>query len=480
MQRSTTHWTWLPGLVVLAVEPVRWLVRTWTDPAYDSDGAWVALLCLGVLVRCVTSGPAERDDTALRRALWLWLGAAAVRLLGRVLDVDHIAALALVADVGALALLLRTSRRPWPVAPWALAGLFAMALPVQHALQQLASWPLRVASTVTAASVLRGVWPELRREGTVLLLPDGPLSVALPCSGASGLVLLGTLALAIACRRRLDRSAWLLGAAAVLAGAWLTNTLRIVILALGPTEQWLLEPAHTVVGLVALAAGAALPLWVARRLPERVPESARHVAASLDHRWWRLMGLAFSAAALWVVQAPHRPLDVSADPRTAQLPAVLGPWLGQPGEPTEQEQRYFKQYGGELQRVRYDTGAGHTVLLVSTTAPVRHLHSPRACLQGAGHTVERLGLQPGAPEPTVVWRSVDPDGHAWRVQTTFLSAAGTTADSASEVVWRWLAEPGVPWMLVERVTPWEACQVEPGRCEALDHHLFASLEASSL
>ncbi|MGB4946261.1 MAG: hypothetical protein WBQ05_03540, partial [Candidatus Competibacter denitrificans] len=74
------------GLILLAAHPLLWLVQTWFDPAYDSQGLWVAALAGSLLLWSATS-PLQRVDshqrlngisllalTALLRLLGQWLG----------------------------------------------------------------------------------------------------------------------------------------------------------------------------------------------------------------------------------------------------------------------------------------------------------------------------------------------------------------------------------------------------------------------
>ena len=58
----------LPGIVALIAEPLFWLVRTWTDPSYQSEGALVAAVAIALVLRSVASGPAAPDPAARRRA----------------------------------------------------------------------------------------------------------------------------------------------------------------------------------------------------------------------------------------------------------------------------------------------------------------------------------------------------------------------------------------------------------------------------
>jgi len=73
-------------------------------------------------------------------------------------------------------------------------------------------------------------------------------------------------------------------------------------------------------------------------------------------------------------------------------------------------------------------------------------------------------------------RSVDPEGRAWRVEASFVSDRGHAATSVSEVVWLWLEAPDSTWSLVERITPWSACEITPDLCHEFGGALLASLD----
>jgi hypothetical protein len=192
-----------------------------------------------------------------------------------------------------------------------------------------------------------------------------------------------------------------------------------------------------------------------------------------------LAALAFTGAALAVAFAPHRPLDVSASTFPRSLPAHLGRMAGEAVPLSEKELGYFASFGGAASKRVYRApgGRSHAVLLVTSSAPLRHLHDPEDCLRGAGYSVARLGVRPGAV-PTVLWRAVGPDGLAWRVEASLISDAGQTASSLSEVIWLWMSSPRTAWHLVERVTPWPLCEADPRPCRAFDRSLFAALDLS--
>lgn len=201
-----------------------------------------------------------------------------------------------------------------------------------------------------------------------------------------------------------------------------------------------------------------------------------------DGRWpatrlsaW--VAASLSTAFIAIALAPHRPIDVSAPIEAPGLPVNLAGRLGEGLPISDKEAAYLATYGGHLDRRAWTDASGHThaAMVMRTTAPVRHLHPARHCMLGAGHTVERLGVRPGSV-PTTVWRSTAPDGRAWRVETSLVSARGEAASTTSEVVWRWMAAPGTAWMLVERISPWERCQDQPGACTSFDNDLFTALD----
>jgi exosortase/archaeosortase family protein len=476
-----------PGVLVLLVEPCRWLVTTWFDVSWDSPGEWIALACAGLVLRSVASGPAAEAPGSGRTALRALMATALVRLAGRLLAINIVGALALAIDVWAIGVALRLHVRPKPLDPRWLAALFALSLPMEQVLQRVAGFPLRQVASVLAGGLLGPLYPAMERRGTLLTHEGLALSVDLPCSGAQGLVLMGVLALAVAAVRRPGVRGLAALAVAALGGAILANTLRIVLLFAGLHRHLdlMAEPAHSLVGLLALAMGALPLLAVAQRLeagpspaggsrPSRRPFAARpalrpiHVAA-------------LTALAVAVLAVPGRPLDVSAPVAAPALPTSLGAWTGQAMPLEGREQAYFARFGGGAARTVYRDGLGEPMvaLVVRTTAPLRHLHGPDRCLLGAGHRVERLGvLAEGLP--VVVWRSTGPGGDAWRVETLFVSDRGETAATVSEVVWLWAARPGATWSLVERVSPWAACGRDPARCDAFADALHSALDLPPL
>ncbi len=107
-------WSLAIAAGVLAYEPVRWLVQTWQDPAYDSKGFLRFVACAGLFLWSVTSPRNLTRPDNTRWALILLTATALIRLTGQVFAVNIIGALALVIDVYALATLAGVQNRERP------------------------------------------------------------------------------------------------------------------------------------------------------------------------------------------------------------------------------------------------------------------------------------------------------------------------------------------------------------------------------
>ncbi len=56
---SNPHWLFAIGVGLLALHPLIWLIKTWINPAYQSNGFLVVLLAGGLFLWSVTS---RRDN----------------------------------------------------------------------------------------------------------------------------------------------------------------------------------------------------------------------------------------------------------------------------------------------------------------------------------------------------------------------------------------------------------------------------------
>ena len=449
------------GLALLAIHPLVWLVGTWFDPAYDSYGIWVAALTITLLLWSATSPVQMANSRERLNGFRLLTITAAIRLLGQWLGINVLGAAALAVDVYAIGLLLGLNRRARPLAPGWLAVLFAFALPIERILQRCFGFILQQLSAAGACAALKLGAP-VQCTGIQLQWQGQTVLVDLPCSGTRGLLLLLLLYVALAA---LTRPTWRRageGALLALAAATLGNSLRIVALAVGLVHHEALggidalaEPWHSTIGLITLSLSA-LPilLWAqsGRGAAIQIPPST--TAGSDASRLLAvkpLPGLAFLVACGGIVALPPQPLDVARPLSAPRLPGYVAAFAAQTGTLTDQERDYFTRYGGGAARAAYGP---YGLLVVSTTAPLRHLHAPEECLAGAGHTVRYLG-QTGGPIPSAVYRSTDPQGRVWRVTVTYVSERGEWTTHVAEAVWRWLQAPGTTWRMIQRIAPWE-------------------------
>lgn len=456
--------------VVLAAGPVHWLIGTWTQPGYPAYPVLVAAL-VAVLFAWSLSSPrsAFSDPQKGRRmALALLLGTLVVRLASQLLAVNVVGAFALAVDVYALGLLAGLGDRRRRVSPGWLATLFLFCLPVEPIFQRSVGYLLQHASAAGACALLGAVTPSVECSGARIVLMGREVLVDLPCSGARLLTTL-SMSFALLCALTSPRAGSAFGGLLVtFASAWVANVLRIFVLALGiafaePIQVDVMSaPWHELIGLVALAGGLApLLLWSRFSASAATDFSAGGHASSLlaplarmerqrTLRRLLMAGAAFGVA-LGIVQLSPRPVDVSGSVPPPMQPTNLAGYPAAAGPLSAREREYFTRYGGTARRATYGPFG---LLLVRTTSPLRHLHAPDACLEGAGHQVRYLTAR-FAGVPTAVYRSVAPDGRAYQVRVTFVSARGRVATSVSEVVWHWLQAPDEAWTMVQRIAPVE-------------------------
>lgn len=470
------------GLVLLAAHPLLWLVRSWFDPAYDSSGLWVALLTLALLAWSASSAQQQQVDRQQRlNGGGLLLLTALLRLLGQWLGINTLGAAALAVDVYAVGLLLGLQHRARPLAPGWLAVLFAFALPIERILQRSFGFALQHISATGACGLLRLGNAPVHCDGLQVQWHDQVVLVDLPCSGASGLWSLLLLFVTLAALIQPAPRQALAGMVLALAAAALGNSLRIVALTVGLVHRQTLggldvfaEPWHSTLGLITLGLST-LPLlrWAQsrRRLiprPSIVPATGGLQPFPPVKPW---IGLSFLLACTGIILLPSRPLDVARPQADPALPERIALFAAQPGVLTAKEQAYFTRYGGGAARAAYGP---YGLLVVSTSAPLRHLHSPEECLAGSGHTVRYLG-QTGGVTPSAVYRSTDPQGRDWRITVSFVSERGEWTPHVAEAIWRWLQAPGTTWRMIQRIAPW---QLPETAVEHFDAAVWRALDLS--
>lgn len=250
------------GALILAISPVFWLLKSWADPSYASQGG-VFFAAIAILFAWSWSSPRRAEATGQAHALRLLLLAATVRAAGALLAIDTLGALVLAVDLYAAAKLAGLDRRARAVSPFWLAVGFLFALPVERLVQRLIGYALQRASAEGACGVLDAIFGEVTCAGVRITVEGADVLVDLPCSGARALMMFGFAFVVTAAIVRPRWKAAILGGALALIGAYAANLLRVVLLAsgvaIGPDAlgfDVMAQPWHDAVGLVALACAA--------------------------------------------------------------------------------------------------------------------------------------------------------------------------------------------------------------------------------
>jgi exosortase/archaeosortase family protein len=481
--------------LILAVDPIRWLVTTWRDPAYDSRGFLVFLAAGGLFAWSVTSPVVARTPRRRGLALALIALSASVRLVGQVLAVNTVGALCLVLDIYALGLLFGLGARVRGVSPAWLAVVFAFSLPLERVVQRSIGYLLQQMSAAGSCTVLDSLYDAVVCEGVHIVLAGKDVLVDLPCSGARAILL---ALLAFAGAAAICRPAPLQAVAGfliALVSALAANILRITILAIGIAEPWRLggiavmeQPWHDLIGLVTLALACAplqawaqrvwrprpgrcatfgVPLWL---IPDRIARDGWWLAPPAPQR--RLpacFGMLALASALLIVNLPRMPVDVAQRNLPLSLPLTLAGYARQPTALDPREEVFFTQFGGSAAKAQYGP---HGLMLVRTTSPLRHLHTPDDCLRGLGFRVVYLGTE-YSPTPTAVYRATAPDGARYRIDVSFVSDHGEVTGNVATAVWRWLNGEARAWTAVQRISPEDTPEPQHARWTAA---VMAALE----
>jgi exosortase/archaeosortase family protein len=500
---------WVLFSLILIYHPVLWLMRTWQDPAYQTSGLWIALIVLALFCLSVTSSrgqftqKSEPSSSTEGLSPSKWIGLAVLscgcRLLSQVFAIHILGALALVVDVYVLASWLELQKRGRPISPFWLSILFLWSLPIGHLFQRCGGFILQWISAQIAGVILSFSGHQAMVFGTEIHWLDARIMVDPPCSGASSFILslmIWTLASCLTLPQ-FNLFQWksfefiraLKGLTIALLGAILANICRIIVLSLFSVFEnpfgvdFLQEPAHSLIGLITLLCFVILPLgiWANGNLiqnsgsvsyaSERSSKSTYLKSPSLSYsqfviqlRVQRLKkyfagifpvqtptfsGVLACLFALWIVNLPHQPMDISTERAWQTLPSQLAGVSGQAVALNSVESHYFQQFGGHALKVRYGQTA---VILVQTASPLRHLHDPGDCLRGMGYDVQFVDRQQG-PYPSNRFQAISPEGKKYWVDVVFKSSSGQVVTSVSEAILLWLQQPQTHWMAIQRIRP---------------------------
>lgn len=458
---------------LLAYEPVRWLLKTWADPSYQSSGVIYGAGVILLTLWSATSRKTRQDDTSKTHALMLLICAAVLRLFSQVAAINIIGGMALALDVFALLTWFGLGHRERAVSPFWLSVLFLFALPFERVAQRILGYPLQELSAFGACGLLSPFFNDLACQGVRLKVAGNDVLVDLPCSGTVSLMLClaAVVTLNALFRPRLVRACAMI--CLTLALSVLGNALRIALLATGIVFEdstgidVMAQPAHDLIGYATLLLSLAPVVWLFGTRPQAKTPKTRSTckpastAVQVRHRNLPALAVGFFACALLIISLPRQALDISHEITGLSLPVSLNGEVGIPVPLTAIESSYFEQFGGTAQKATYGPLA---LTLVQTTSPLRHLHAPDECLRGLGYKVTFLGTR-FDPVPTALYRAEGKDGRAWHVSVTFSAADGTTTSNVAEAIWHWLKHPGVAWQSVQRITPWSLEDARRGRFE---------------
>ena len=470
----------LPGLifgaaaVVLAYEPVRWLVQTWQDPAYDSKGFLIFLVCAGLFLWSVTSPRNSTRPGNTRWAVILLTATALIRLVGQVFAVNIIGALALVIDIYALATLAGVQHRLRPISPGWLAVCFLFVLPLERVMQHSIGFGLQSLSAGSACLILGGLFDNVSCHGVRILINQKDVLVDLPCSGARTLLLLQLFYAACMTVYRPNLTSGLFGFCVTLFSSLWINIFRIMVLAVGIAYPEMVldidvmaEPGHSLLGLAALALGC-LPILLWARFTEENPKS-RNRNVDFDpaenllpsqaigfvlHKFKTYpmaMAVGFLILAGGIVSLPRTPIDVARPGIKISLPMMIDNHEGISSPLLPKEKIYFTQYGGAAAKALYGNNG---LLVIQTSSPLRHLHSPDECLRGLGFEVQHIGISYDTI-PTAVYKATTAEGQSYRIAVSFVSDQDHITSNVSEAVWYWMQGSGSVWSAIQRISPWE-------------------------
>jgi exosortase/archaeosortase family protein len=437
------------------------------------------LLVVGLFAWSATSPRVEEPSPGdLRPHL---AASVLLRFAGERFAVQMLSALALVPLVYAVAHHLDLGRRRRAVSPLWLATLSALTLPVEYATKRLFGYGLQQLATDSSCTLLGVVYSDLRCGTVDIVLRDAHVFVDAPCSGARGLLLFLILFAALAAVLRPSTREAGIGAGLAVVVALGVNALRVSLLAAGLIHEATLgfdvmeHPWHMTVGLACLAVGC-IPMGLWARY---VTSSSEGDASDRDGPQddsadppSAAVGLvaaaAFLGASVAAVLTPGASVDADSGARV-DVPDRLAGHRKRVRELRPVAREHFEPFGGDAVRAEYGP---HTLVVVETPTPLRHLHAPNGWLGDAGYDVEKTGRIRGRL-PAASYRVEAPEGRRLRVEVTFVSSRGRIATSVPEAIWYGLSSPGSTWRAFYRIRP---AETPPARLAAFDRHLAGSLD----
>jgi exosortase O len=278
------------------------------------------------------------------------------------------------------------SRASWRRA-LAVLALVVVALPFGEQIDVLVGYPLRLAITGAAQSILEALGAHGASRATLLVFESGAAQIDVPCSGVKSLWAGALLALAapLVLRKRFT-SRWLLATLALVLALVAGNILRIVVLVLlaVPGHQTTLaEVLHRPLGCVAFVLTAATYIAILTEAKDACsvpsPATAVHPAPVFAIAVMVVIAAWITPAAAASVHGVDETPFVRLPPALAVTPIAL----------SSLERRFFANQGADraskVQFVWNDTVHGSLIIVRSAHAAAQH--PPEQCLTSAGHTI---------------------------------------------------------------------------------------------
>lgn len=372
--------------------------------------------------------------------------------------------------VGGLPILL-PGARDQGVLPVPLAGLAVAGLPSLLVADMFLGVPLRLVSTVSAATLLRFAGFDVARNGMEIAVDGVPVWVDAPCAGVKmlGAGLVAAFVIAQIWRFRFWRTA--LAAAIAVVAVCAANAARVAVLTLfAAYGRPLGSFAHEVVGCVALALALLAVVYMPRcgfrsfwfrvsgflfrngreRSPsapngrERSP-SAPQCRVNLIPRFISIS--AFAAAALMCIAFPMPPRE--ADEQVARgFPGWPVQFEGESiaEEPlSEFEKGFAKSFPGKIGRFR----AGRRIVILRWTTRLTHrVHGAAYCLEATGWKIEPRPLEARADGVWSAFRATQ-GGKTLHVREQARDVSGATfADVPAWFFSALLGRSVGPWWIV--------------------------------
>ena len=355
--------------------------------------------------------------------------------------------------VGGLPIILPGAREQGTL-PMPLAALAVAGLPSLLVADMFLGVPLRFASTVSAAALLRFAGFDVARRGMEIAVGGTPVWVDAPCAGVKmlGAGIVAALVIAQIWRLRFWRTALMVGVA--VAAVCAANAARVAVLTVFAASGRVLgEIAHEAVGCVALAL-ALIAVVCMPRCEFRIfrfrsfrfrgfrfrSDKAKAVA--------RYAAMATFSAAAAACMAFRLPPGESAEQAAWNFPGWPTQFEGETlvEEPLGGfEMEFAKRFPGKIGRFR----AGRRMVIMRWTPRLTHrVHGAAYCLEATRWKIEPRPLEMRADGAWSVF-SATRDGETLHVREQARDASGTTfADVPAWFFSALLGRSTGPWWIV--------------------------------